>query len=112
LIQREIGRGKYFPWKFKFLSNYFIGSYGVVFKGIRNPKKDLLIGHYNDALMGDGDTALSHNLYNHGDQYVYAPDSNDRDENGNIKKYAIKRIFPTINASFILIEILILKYLK
>jgi len=36
----------------------------------------------------------------------------DIDENGNIKKYAIKRIFPTINAAFILIEMLILKYLK
>ncbi len=89
-----------------------IGSYGVVFKGIRNPKKDLVIGNFNDALNGDGDTAVSHNLYNHGEQYVYPLETTDRDENGNIKKYAIKRIFPTINASFILIEILILKYLK
>ena len=45
----------------------FLGSYGVVFKGIRNPKKDQLIGHISDALNGDGDTALSHNLYNHGE---------------------------------------------
>ena len=43
---------------------------------------------------------------------MYPNNTIDRDENGNIKKYAIKRIFPTINASFILIEILILKYLK
>ena len=35
----------------------------------------------------------------------------DKDQNGKIRKYAIKRIFPTINASFILIEMLILKYL-
>ena len=36
-------------------------------------------------------------------------DSNDTDENGNRRQYAIKRIFPTINASFILLEMLILK---
>lgn len=36
-------------------------------------------------------------------------DSNDNDENGNRRQYAIKRIFPTINASFILLEMLILK---
>ena len=36
----------------------------------------------------------------------------DLDENGNINKYAIKRIFPTINAAFTLIEMLILKYLN
>ena len=36
----------------------------------------------------------------------------DYDENGNKKQYAIKRIFPTINAAFILIEMLILKLLK
>ena len=47
--------------------NYFIGSYGVVFKGIRNPKKDIQIGHVSDILNGDGDTAVSHNLYNHGE---------------------------------------------
>jgi hypothetical protein len=52
-----------------------IGSYGVVFKGL---KKDL----------------------------------NDLDDNGKRKQYAIKRIFPTINAAFILIEMLILKLLK
>ena len=62
-----------------------IGSYGVVFKGIRNPKKDLVIGNLNDALNGDGDTAVSHNLYNHGEQYVYPLETTDRDENGNIK---------------------------
>ena len=32
--------------------------------------------------------------------------------NGKRKAYAIKRIFPTINAAFILIEMLILKLLK
>lgn len=39
-------------------------------------------------------------------------DGNDLDENGKQKQYAIKRIFPTINAAFILIEMLILKLLK
>ena len=39
-------------------------------------------------------------------------DPNDVDENGKRKAYAIKRIFPTINAAFILIEMLILKLLK
>ena len=33
----------------------------------------------------------------------------DLDENGNRRQYAIKRIFPTINAAFILVEMLILK---
>ena len=33
----------------------------------------------------------------------------DTDENGNRRQYAIKRIFPTINAAFILVEMLILK---
>ena len=36
-------------------------------------------------------------------------DPNDADENGNRRQYAVKRIFPTINAAFILVEILILK---
>ena len=36
-------------------------------------------------------------------------DSDDTDENGNRRQYAIKRIFPTINAAFILVEMLILK---
>ena len=36
-------------------------------------------------------------------------DSDDTDENGNGRQYAIKRIFPTINAAFILVEMLILK---
>jgi hypothetical protein len=53
----------------------FLGSYGVVFKGIKK-------------------------------------DANDLDDNGKKKQYAIKRIFPTINAAFILIEMLILKLLK
>jgi hypothetical protein len=39
-------------------------------------------------------------------------DESDIDEDGRRKSYAIKRIFPTINAAFILIEMLILKYLK
>ena len=38
-------------------------------------------------------------------------DANDTDENGNRRQYAVKRIFPTINASFILVEMLILKLL-
>ena len=57
------------------LINYLIGSYGVVFKAVKN-------------------------------------DENDVDESGKRKSYAIKRIFPTINAAFILIEMLILKLLK
>ena len=90
-------------------------SYGVVFKAIRNPKK------YNAALLnaadqvplkGNGDTAKTHNKFNNGDQYYYDTQTMDKDSNGNINKYAIKRIFPTINASFILIEMLILKYLE
>ena len=56
LVKREIGRG----------------SYGVVFKAMRQ-------------------------------------DPDDTDENGNRRQYAIKRIFPTINAAFILVEMLILK---
>ena len=39
-------------------------------------------------------------------------DPNDKDSNGKMKTYAVKRIFPTINAAFILIEMLILKLLK
>ena len=49
---------------------------------------------------------------NNGQNYKYEEKSVDVDENGNIKKYAIKRIFPTINSAFILIEMLILKYLN
>ena len=52
-----------------------LGSYGVVFKGVRR-------------------------------------EANDLDDNGKQKQYAVKRIFPTINAAFILIEMLILKLLK
>ena len=64
-------------------------------------------------LKGNGDTAETHNEYNNGKSYKYDEKlSTDKDENDNIKKYAIKRIFPTINAAFILIEMLILKYLK
>lgn len=47
-----------------------------------------------------------------GKNYAYPENTTDLDENGNIKKYAVKRIFPTINAAFILIEMLILKYLN
>lgn len=39
-------------------------------------------------------------------------DNLEKDERGKDKQYAVKRIFPTINASFILIEMLILKVLK
>jgi hypothetical protein len=38
--------------------------------------------------------------------------SKDPDSTGKQKIYAIKRIFPTINAAFVIIEIQILKYLK
>lgn len=59
-----------------------------------------------------GETAETHNKVSHGAQYKYPPHTTDRDEAGNIRKYAIKRIFPTINSAFILIEMLILKYLN
>lgn len=58
-----------------FLIPHPLGSYGVVFKAIKQ-------------------------------------DESDVDEDGRRRAYAIKRIFPTINAAFILIEMLILKYLK
>lgn len=38
-------------------------------------------------------------------------DENDVDQNGKKRQYAIKRIFPTINAAYILVEMLILKLL-
>lgn len=38
-------------------------------------------------------------------------DDGDTDENGKRRQYAVKRIFPTINAAFILVEMLILKLL-
>jgi cell division control protein 7 len=38
-------------------------------------------------------------------------DPDDTDENGKPRQYAIKRIFPTINAAFILVEMLILRLL-
>lgn len=60
----------------------------------------------------NGETAETHNQFCHGTQYKYPPNSTDRDEKGNLRKYAIKRIFPTINSAFILIEMLILKYLN
>ena len=85
----------------------FVGSYGVVFKAIRNERK-----LQNLPLLGNGDTSQSHNQNNHGSSYAYPENPTDIDSNGNIKKYAIKRIFPTINAAFIIIEMLILKYLK
>lgn len=79
----------------------------MVFKATRNEKK--LQG---TPLNGLGDTAASHNQYLNGNNYKYPENSTDLDENGNIRKYAVKRIFPTINAAFILIEMLILKYLN
>ena len=85
----------------------FLGSYGVVFKALRNEKKI-----QGCPVLGNGDTALSHNKINNGEAYKYDEKPSDVDENGNVKKYAVKRIFPTINAAFILIEMLILKYLK
>lgn len=95
---------------------HIIGSYGVVFKGIRNLKK--LNGQ---PLTRNGDSLETHNKFNNGKNYKYEQPNpyltngeaqDDKDSNGNIRKYAIKRIFPTINAAFILIEMLILKYLK
>jgi hypothetical protein len=61
-----------------------LGSYGVVFKAHRVRQKE---------------------------------DSNDIetvevDEEGKPKEYAIKRIFPTINAAYILIEMLILRLVQ
>lgn len=79
----------------------------MVFKAVRNEKKIRGI-----QLNGQGDTIISHNQCLNGTNYTYAENSTDVDENGNIRKYAVKRIFPTINAAFILIEMLILKYLK
>jgi len=38
-------------------------------------------------------------------------DEDDTDEHGKRRQYAVKRIFPTINAAFILVEMLILKLL-
>lgn len=38
-------------------------------------------------------------------------DDNDVDQDGKKRQYAIKRIFPTINAAYILVEMLILKLL-
>ena len=98
-----------FKFWLKIANCEYVGSYGVVFKAIRNEKKLL---NPNMPLTGMGDTAESHNNYHNGQKYAYAEHSTDVDANGNIRKYAIKRIFPTINAAFILIEMLILKYLK
>ena len=65
-----------------------LGSYGVVFKGIH---------------MADYDEAKGLEFY----------DSDDfEDDETATPRYAIKRIFPTINAPFILIEMLILKLVK
>lgn len=72
-------------------------------------------------LTRNGDSAETHNKFNNGKNYKYEQPNpyltngeaqDDKDSNGNIRKYAIKRIFPTINAAFILIEMLILKYLN
>ena len=38
-------------------------------------------------------------------------DEHDTDQNGKKRQYAIKRIFPTINAAYILVEMLILRLL-
>lgn len=47
----------------------------------------------------------------HGKQDLTCMKTLDKDKNDKINKYAIKRIFPTINASFIFVEMLILRYL-
>jgi hypothetical protein len=64
------------------------GSYGVVFKGIH---------------MQDYDEAKGLEYYD---------SDNYEDDESSVPRYAIKRIFPTINAPFILIEMLILKLVK
>ena len=64
------------------------GSYGVVFKGIH---------------MADYEESKGLEFY----------DSDEYEDDGTaVPRYAIKRIFPTINAPFILIEMLILKLVK
>lgn len=42
----------------------------------------------------------------------YYDSDNYEDDESSVPRYAIKRIFPTINAPFILIEMLILKLVK
>lgn len=74
--------------KFKVLREIGRGSYGVVFKGIHN---------------SDFDESKSLEYYDQDDW---------EDESTAPPRYAIKRIFPTINAPFILIEMLILKLVK
>lgn len=65
-----------------------LGSYGVVFKGIH---------------MQDYEEAKGLEFY----------DSDEYEDDGTaVPWYAVKRIFPTINAPFILIEMLILKLVK
>jgi hypothetical protein len=68
---------------------YYLGSYGVVFKGIH---------------MSDYDEAKGLEFFD--------SDDYEEDESTVTPRYAVKRIFPTINAPFILIEMLILKLVK
>lgn len=74
--------------QYKILREIGRGSYGVVFKGIcaLDYKDELGLEHYDQDEVND--------------------------EDDGIKRFAIKRIFPTINAPYILIEMLILKLVK
>lgn len=74
--------------QYKILREIGRGSYGVVFKGI---------------CMVDYEEAK-------GLEYYDKDEVEDDDE--GIQRFAIKRIFPTINAPYILIEMLILKLIK
>lgn len=74
--------------QYKILREIGRGSYGVVFKGI---------------CMVDYDEAKGLEHYDQ-DEVV--------DEDDGVQRFAVKRIFPTINAPYILIEMLILKLIK
>lgn len=79
LIQREIGRG----------------AYAIVFKAVRNPvklRKELAA--QNPKIKTDLED-LS--------------DTPDKDSAGNIRAYAIKRLLPTVKASYIVNEMLVLR---
>ena len=75
--------------QYKILREIGRGSYGVVFKAIcimdYDSKKGL--DYYDQDELGDR-------------------------EDDHVQRFAIKRIFPTINAPYILIEMLILKLIK
>lgn len=74
--------------QYKILREIGRGSYGVVFKAIWSVDYDETKG-------------LEH----------FDRDEVEDEEDG-VQRFAVKRIFPTINAPYILIEMLILKYIK